>query len=375
MKLGFLTLNTTSFKGGSEKLWRELAEKACQQGHNVIVSVYNSQIIATRNLFKNSNLKIYSRPSFTGESLKKKIIGRVHEQLTGWTHNRFFQGVEPDAYIISCGGLAELGIKRNQTQIANVTNPFVIIVQNNTENWVFEKHNLYAVSIILQRAKKVFFVSSRLQEQAERQLGMKFNNASLVANPIKKANATKLPQGDVVNAAFIGTSDLRVKGLGLLIQAMSQDVWTNRNLSINVYGEGVHEEEIKILIEKFGVGDKFSIHGWVDDMDEVWAKNQVLISTSFNEGLPLVIQEAMMRGRVVIATDVGGPSEIITDGVDGYLAEAASLSYVLKALERWWRDQDKWESIGENAAYRVREFHEIIPNGDAVLEALMTTDD
>ena len=83
----------------------------------------------------------------------------------------------------------------------------------------------------------------------------------------------------------------------------------------------------------------------------------------------------MMRGRVVIATDVGGPSEIITDGVDGYLAEAASLSYVLKALERWWRDQDKWESIGENAAYRVREFHEIIPNGDAVLEALMTTDD
>ena len=375
MKLGFLTLNTASFKGGSEKLWRELAEKACQQGHNVIVSVYNSQIIATRNLFKNSNLKIYSRPSFTGESLKKKIIGRVHEQLTGWTHNRFFQGVEPDAYIISCGGLAELGIKRNQTQIANVTNPFVIIVQNNTENWVFEKHNLYAVSIILQRAKKVFFVSSRLQEQAERQLGMKFNNASLVANPIKKANATKLPQGDVVNAAFIGTSDLRVKGLGLLIQAMSQDVWTNRNLSINVYGEGVHEEEIKILIEKFGVGDKFSIHGWVDDMDEVWAKNQVLISTSFNEGLPLVIQEAMMRGRVVIATDVGGPSEIITDGVDGYLAEAASLSYVLKALERWWRDQDKWESIGENAAYRVREFHEIIPNGDAVLEALMTTDD
>ena len=160
-----------------------------------------------------------------------------------------------------------------------MTNPFVIIVQNNTENWVFEKHNLYAVSIILQRAKKVFFVSSRLQEQAERQLGMKFNNASLVANPIKKANATKLPQGDVVNAAFIGTSDLRVKGLGLLIQAMSQDVWTNRNLSINVYGEGVHEEEIKILIEKFGVGDKFSIHGWVDDMDEVWAKNQVLIST------------------------------------------------------------------------------------------------
>jgi len=137
----------------------------------------------------------------------------------------------------------------------------------------------------------------------------------------------------------------------------------------------VHESEIKLLIHKFGVEGKFSIHGWVDDMDEVWAKNQALISTSFNEGLPLVIQEAMMRGRVVVATDVGGTAEIITDGVDGYLAEAASLSYVLKALERWWGDKDKWESLGEKAAQRVRAFHETIPQGTAVLEALMTTDD
>jgi glycosyltransferase involved in cell wall biosynthesis len=375
MRFGFLTLNTTSSKGGSEKLWRDLAEKACQQGHDVIVSVYNSQSTATKNLFKNSNLKIYSRPSFTGASLKKKITGRIQEKLIGWRYNHFFQVVEPDAYIISCGGLAELGIKRNQTQITNVTRPYVIIIQNNTENWVFEKHNMNTVSGILQRAAQVFFVSHRLQEQAERQLGMTFKNASLVANPIKKANVTKLPQGDVVNAAFIGTSDLKVKGLGLLIQAMSHKIWHDRKVLINVYGEGIHEREIKILIDKFGVGNKFSIHGWVDNMDDVWAKNQALISTSFNEGLPLVIQEAMMRGRIVIATDVGGTAEIITDGVDGYLAEAASLSYVLKALERWWGDHEKWEGIGEKSAQRVRVFHETLPQGLAVLEALIETDD
>ena len=53
-----------------------------------------------------------------------------------------------------------------------------------------------------------------------------------------------------------------------------------------------------------------------------------------------MIQEAMMRGRVVVATDVGGPAEIITDGENGYIAEAASLSYVLNALERWWKDRE-----------------------------------
>ena len=375
MKLGFLTLNTSSFRGGSEKLWRGLAKKAAVQNHDVVVSVFHSEFMATAKFFKNSNVKVYSRPSFTGNSIQGKIIGRIQEKLIGWRYNQFFTGKEPDAYVISCGGLAELGVRRNQIQIKNISKPYVIIIQNNTENWVFEKGNLNIVGNLVQGAVKVFFVSSRIQEQAERQLGMTFNNASLVANPIVKSEATKLPTSDVVKAAFIGTSDLRVKGLGLLIQAMAQREWADRQLMINVYGEGVHEEEIKILIEKFGVGDKFKIHGWVDDIEQIWDQNSTLISTSFNEGLPLVIQEAMMRGRVVVATDVGGPAEIITDGENGYIAEAASLSYVLNALERWWKDRENWEAVGEKAASRIREFHEIIPKGEAVLEALITQND
>ena len=375
MKLGFLTLNTSSFRGGSEKLWRGLAKKAAFQNHDVVVSVFHSEFIETANLFVNSNVKVQSRPSFTGNSIQKKIIGRIQEKLIGWRYNTFFRGPEPDAYVISCGGLAELGIRRNQIQIKNISKPYVIIIQNNTENWVFEKGNLNIVGDLVQGAVNVFFVSHRIQEQAERQLGVKINNASLVANPIVKSEATKLPKSDIVKAAFIGTADLRVKGMGLLIQAMAHKDWSERKLLINVYGEGIHEEEIKLLIEKFGVGDKFKIHGWVDEIEQIWDQNSTLLSTSFNEGLPLVIQEAMMRGRVVVATDVGGPAEIITDGENGYIAEAASLSYVLNALERWWNDRENWEAVGEKAASRIREFHEIIPKGEAVLEALITQND
>jgi glycosyltransferase involved in cell wall biosynthesis len=320
-------------------------------------------------------VKVYSRPSFTGNNIQKKIIGRIQEKLIGWRYNQFFTGKELDAYVISCGGLAELGVRRNQIQIKNLSKPYVIIIQNNTENWVFEKRNLNMVGDLVKGAVKVFFVSYRIQEQAERQLGIKFHNASLVANPILKSKATQLPKSDIVKAAFIGTADLRVKGMGLLIQAMAHKDWAERKLLINVYGEGIHEEEIKMLIEKFGVGDKFKIHGWVDDIEQIWNQNSTLISTSFNEGLPLVIQEAMMRGRVVVATDVGGPAEIITDGDNGYIAEAASLSYVLNALERWWKDRDNWEAVGHKAASRIREFHKKIPSGDAVLDVLIRKND
>ena len=198
----------------------------------------------------------------------------------------FFRGPEPDAYVISCGGLAELGSsQKSDTDQKPITKPYVIIIQNNTENWVFEKRNLNIVGDLVKGAVKVFFVSYRIQEQAERQLGMTFNNASLVANPIVKSEATKLPTSDVVKAAFIGTADLRVKGMGLLIQAMAHRDWAERKLLINVYGEGVHEEEIKMLIEKFGVGDKFKIHGMGhDDMSGGLDRKYSRRSTSFNEG-------------------------------------------------------------------------------------------
>ena len=120
MKLGFLTLNTSSFRGGSEKLWRGLAKKATEQNHEVVVSVFHSELMETAIFFKNCNVKVHSRPSFTGNSIQGKIMGRIQEKLIGWRYNTFFRGPEPDAYVISCGGLAELGIRRNQIQIKHL---------------------------------------------------------------------------------------------------------------------------------------------------------------------------------------------------------------------------------------------------------------
>ncbi|HHZ81419.1 MAG TPA: glycosyltransferase, partial [Flavobacteriales bacterium] len=93
------------------------------------------------------------------------------------------------------------------------------------------------------------------------------------------------------------------------------------------------------------------------------------------EGLPMVIQEAMMRGRVVIATDVGGATEIVTDGKTGFIAATPTVENVQSALEKWWTCKDDWEEIGRRAAKEIRDFHNNIPPPITVLNDLFRTND
>ena len=48
---------------------------------------------------------------------------------------------------------------------------------------------------------------------------------------------------------------------------------------------------------------KVSIGSFVSDMDEVWQKHHALVLPSISEGTPLSLQEAILKGRTVLATD------------------------------------------------------------------------
>ena len=72
-------------------------------------------------------------------------------------------------------------------------------------------------------------------------------------------------------------------------------------------------------IVKLSEGLPISFTGWVKDPFQNIEEFDILMMTSKNEGLPLVILEAAMNARPTISTNVGGVSEFILDGKTGYL--------------------------------------------------------
>jgi colanic acid/amylovoran biosynthesis glycosyltransferase len=97
--------------------------------------------------------------------------------------------------------------------------------------------------------------------------------------------------------------------------------------------------------------------------------SHVFLLPSLEEGLPTVVLEAMASGVPVVATDCGGVSEAVTDGVEGFVVPPRDAEALATALTRLWREPELRKRMGEagrrTATSRFRldrhldEFHEL----------------
>jgi len=100
-----------------------------------------------------------------------------------------------------------------------------------------------------------------------------------------------------------------------------------------------------------------------------------LLSTSWSDGLPNIVLEAMAVGMPVIAPDVGGISEAVMDGETGFLVpdvsdEAANVSGYLATIERLYADWEAAVRIGDKARALIESRHGQASLGKRVVEVL-----
>ncbi|MBT8633211.1 glycosyltransferase family 4 protein [Polynucleobacter paneuropaeus] len=98
-----------------------------------------------------------------------------------------------------------------------------------------------------------------------------------------------------------------------------------------------YKAELENLAEDLGVSKQVKFSGFIKNMTDSYAQCDLLVLTSFVEGLPLCIIEAMRAGRAVVATRAGGVAELIVDGKTGFLLRnylPEELATVLQNLEK-----------------------------------------
>lgn len=84
-------------------------------------------------------------------------------------------------------------------------------------------------------------------------------------------------------------------------------------------GEGPLREEVTGLIRRFGLQDRVHLAGARTDMQSVYQALDLAVSCSHSEAMPLAVMEAMASGVPVVATRVGGVSDLIEHGQTGWL--------------------------------------------------------
>ncbi len=120
----------------------------------------------------------------------------------------------------------------------------------------------------------------------------------------------------IISCSFISP----VKRLNLIAEALQQ---ANFPVAWTHIGSGPLEQQLRDAAKKFpqNVSAEFSGQKKNSEVLEYYKKNQisVFVNVSSSEGIPVTIMEACSFGIPVIATDVGGTHEIITNGVNGFL--------------------------------------------------------
>jgi colanic acid/amylovoran biosynthesis glycosyltransferase len=152
------------------------------------------------------------------------------------------------------------------------------------------------------------------------------------------------------------------KGQLLLIEAAA--ALANKGISFELVlaGDGPTRGEIEKLVDKYGLGERVRITGWISGGEvrrEILAA-RALVLPSFAEGLPVVIMEAMALRRPVLSTYVAGIPELVRPGEDGWLFPAGSVEELASAMQDCLsRPLEDLERLGDAGRNRVLTRHSV----------------
>ncbi len=122
-----------------------------------------------------------------------------------------------------------------------------------------------------------------------------------------------------------------------------------------IVGDGEERASLEEYAKKLGLGNDTIFCGWREDMAGIYSDLDIVGLTSFNEGTPVALIEALAAGRPVIATDVGGVADVVKDGINGYLIASGDARAFALRLADLVKDTGKRSEFGLNGRRMVRE--------------------
>lgn len=141
------------------------------------------------------------------------------------------------------------------------------------------------------------------------------------------------------------------KGVGVLIEAA-------RRLPSVPFRIAGSFERLPALPATAPANVRFLGHLGPKELSDFYASARaVVVPSVWFEGFPTVIPQAMLRGRPVIASDIGGLGDVIDDGVTGLLFPMGNAAHLAERIDRLWSNPSLAQSIGSAAREKaVREY-------------------
>jgi glycosyltransferase involved in cell wall biosynthesis len=152
----------------------------------------------------------------------------------------------------------------------------------------------------------------------------------------------------------------------------------NSAISLTLVGDGPDRPLLERLAAECGLAGRVRFEGWKtqDELQAIYAAADAFVFSSFAEGIPVALMEAMAMGLPCVAPWLAGIPELIRDGVDGLLTAPSDERGMADCIERLYRDAELCRQLGASARARVLELYNLdrnIPALGEMFRARLTT--
>lgn len=193
------------------------------------------------------------------------------------------------------------------------------------------------------RADGLVAVSKGLAQELETYLRMKPGSIQTIYNPVIDESLNSTVKVPLEHPWFQPGEPPVILGMGRLSQEKDFPTLIRAFLLVRqlqparlvILGEGKEQSKLNSLIHKLGLENDVAIPGFVSNPYPYLAGSAAFVLSSYREGLPTVIIEAMAVGTPVVSTDCpNGPAEILDRGKYGELVTVGDSEAMAKAILR-----------------------------------------
>jgi len=147
----------------------------------------------------------------------------------------------------------------------------------------------------------------------------------------------------------------RNKNQQLLLRALALLQPSHPSARLLLAGDGPLLAECRELADRLGVGEKVRFLGYRRDVDAIVPACDLAVASSYREGLPVNVMEAMACGLPVVATDNRGHRELVQPNLNGWIVPADDPRRLAEAVASLIENEVQRRRMGAVGAVLVRE--------------------
>lgn len=146
------------------------------------------------------------------------------------------------------------------------------------------------------------------------------------------------------------------KNQAMLIRALNEVLKKHENVRLLIAGADNFNGEYPRLAGELGIEDKVDFLGHREDIDDLLHMSDIAVGSSYREGLPVNVMEALACGLPVVLSDNRGHRVLGVDGENGYIVKVNDYEAMAERICEIIEDDALYSRLSENAVELVKPY-------------------